>query len=163
MQIMDAPAEPAVSLEVQLAVAAAQAPAASLLERAARAALAGQRERAEVTVRIVGKRESRDLNRRYRQQDKATNVLSFPAHDLAAIAPDFLGDIAICAPLVRSEARAQGKPPAAHWSHLVVHGVLHLLGYNHVEDTDAMTMEERERAILEGLGYPDPYRIWAPP
>ena len=108
---------------------------------------------------MVGRAESRALNRRYRHIDKATNVLSFPTEGIAAIAPDFLGDIAICAPLVHAEAKAQGKPPAAHWTHLIVHGVLHLLGYDHIEEAAARKMEDLERAILSRLGLPDPYNV----
>ncbi|MEQ8661979.1 MAG: rRNA maturation RNase YbeY, partial [Gammaproteobacteria bacterium] len=127
------------------------------LERAVSAALVGRRRRAELTVRVVGRRESRALNRRFRGIDKPTNVLSFPAHGLAAVAPDLLGDIIICAPLVAEEARARGKTPRAHWHHLVVHGVLHLLGYDHVDAAAAHTMEDLEREIMAGLGFGDPY------
>ena len=105
----------------------------------------------ELTIRVVGAAESRRLNRTWRGKDKPTNVLSF-----AADAP-VLGDLAICAPVVAREAREQGKSPAAHWAHMVVHGVLHLLGYDHENDRDAARMEARETKILAQLGMPNPY------
>ena len=146
-----------IALDLQHAVARRGVPPFATLERAVSAALQGRRRRAELTIRVVGKRESRALNRRYRDIDKPTNVLSFPADGLAEIAPDLLGDIVICAPLVAAEARARGKSTRAHWQHLVVHGVLHLLGYDHVEESDAQTMEDLEREIMAGLGFGDPY------
>ncbi len=102
------------------------------------------------TIRVVGAAESRKLNRTWRGKDKPTNVLSFTSeHDV--------GDLAICAPVVAREAREQGKQPAAHWAHMVVHGVLHLLGYDHENDRDAARMEARETKILAQLGMPNPY------
>jgi probable rRNA maturation factor len=148
---------PELELDLQVAVKRPAVPERALFERAARAALAGRRRRAELSLRVVGRTESRRLNRRFRHKDHATNVLSFPAEGLAGIAPDLLGDIAICAPLVVAEARAAGKCEGAHWTHLVVHGVLHLLGYDHVEAAAAAAMEELERTVLAELGYPDPY------
>lgn len=113
----------------------------------------------EVTVRIVGLEEGRRLNERYRRTSGATNVLAFPA-DLPAddIAINMLGDIVVCAPVANREAREQGKEYAAHWAHLVIHGVLHLLGYDHLHDEQAQAMEVREVAILTDLGFPDPCR-----
>lgn len=137
---------------VQRAVAARGVPGPARLRRWARAALG--RRGGELTVRIVGPAESRALNRRYRGKDQATNVLSFPSD-----APGVLGDLVICAPVVRREAREQGKRGAAHWAHMVVHGVLHLLGFDHIRPADARVMEARERAILARLSYPDPYQI----
>jgi probable rRNA maturation factor len=108
------------------------------------------RDPAELTIRVVGAAESRKLNRTWRGKDKPTNVLSFAAeHEF--------GDLAICAPVVAREAREQGKTPAAHWAHMVVHGVLHLLGYDHENDRDAAQMEAREVKILAQLGMPNPY------
>jgi probable rRNA maturation factor len=131
-------------------------PPARRIRRWARAALAGRRAPAELTVRVVGEREGRMLNLQWRGRPHATNVLSFPAGPAPA-SPASLGDIAVCAPLVAREARDQGKAPAAHWAHLVIHGVLHLLGHDHVRAGDARVMEELERHILARLGYPDPY------
>ena len=119
-------------------------------------------ERAELVVRIVDEAESRELNQRYRGKDRPTNVLSFPFEAPpglpAEIAFPCLGDLVICAPLVRQEATQQHKALDAHWAHLVVHGVLHLLGHDHQNDAEAAEMEDREREILKQLGYPDPYR-----
>ena len=121
-----------------------------------------------LTIRVVGAAESRRLNRTWRNKDKPTNVLSFPAAPLSPgdtgepprfPAKEFseLGDLAICAPVVAREAREQGKSLQAHWAHLVVHGVLHLLGYDHETDRDAEVMEARETKILAQFGYLDPY------
>jgi probable rRNA maturation factor len=125
-------------------------PTAGQLRRWAQAALG--RRKGEITLRIVAPAESRALNRRYRKKDKPTNVLSFPYDD-----PGLLGDIVICAAVVNREAREQGKGRQAHWAHMVVHGVLHLLGFDHIRPGDAKVMERRERAILARLSFPDPY------
>lgn len=109
-----------------------------------------------VTVLLTDDAEIRALNREYRRQDKATNVLSFPAH---ATAVGRLGDLALAYETCAREAAEQGKPLAHHLQHLVVHGVLHLLGDDHAEDADAEAMEARERAILATLGVPDPYLL----
>ncbi len=128
-----------------------------------------------LTIRVVGVAESRVLNRTWRGKDKPTNVLSFPAMDIGLgegqvkrasrsahsphPVPDEveLGDLAICAPVVAREAREQSKPVKAHWAHMVVHGVLHLLGYDHENGRDADAMEAREVAILKRFGYANPY------
>ncbi|MGH8507374.1 MAG: rRNA maturation RNase YbeY [Gammaproteobacteria bacterium] len=122
-----------------------------------RAALARRCACAEVTVRIVGEAEGAELNRRWRKRSGATNVLSFPSEGLEHAAPAFLGDIVICAPVVMREAQEQSKFPEAHWAHLVVHGVLHLLGYEHQAEREAVAMEQLEQDILKRLGYPNPY------
>lgn len=113
----------------------------------------------EMTVRIVGRAESRRLNRDWRGKDKPTNVLSFPAG--TALDPisgrHSLGDLVICAPVVAHEAREQCKRPPAHWAHMVVHGVLHLLGYDHERERDARRMEAREIAVLQSFGFANPY------
>ncbi|RMI02814.1 rRNA maturation RNase YbeY [Stutzerimonas nitrititolerans] len=112
----------------------------------------------ELTIRLVDEAEGRELNRTWRQKDYATNVLSFPAD-----VPDelldipLLGDLVICVPVVAREAAEQGKPLMAHWAHLVIHGCLHLLGYDHTEDAEAEEMEDLERQLLAELGHPDPY------
>lgn len=116
-----------------------------------------------VVVRVVDERESRALNYRFRQQDKATNVLAFPATGGDPVAgppapPSLpLGDLAVCAPVLEREARQQGKTPAAHWGHLLVHGTLHLLGYDHQDERDAAQMERLETGILAERGVADPY------
>ena len=112
----------------------------------------------EMTIRLVDEAEGRELNRTYRHKDYATNVLSFPAD-----VPDelldipLLGDLVICVPVVEREALEQGKSVHAHWAHLVMHGCLHLLGYDHIDDDEAEEMEALERELLDQLGHPDPY------
>jgi probable rRNA maturation factor len=115
----------------------------------------------ELGVRVVGSAESRRLNARYRGKDKPTNVLSFPPAPLPDRAADSrpLGDLVICAQVVLSEAREQRKPLQAHWAHLVVHGALHLIGYDHEREAEAKRMERREIAVLRRLGFANPYRI----
>ena len=115
---------------------------------------------AEVSVRIVDAREIHALNREYRDKDKPTNVLSFPAGEMAGLPADLprpLGDLVICAGVVRAEAAEQGKPLADHWAHMLVHGTLHLLGYDHETDVEAGEMEALETRILSEFGVPDPY------
>ena len=121
-----------------------------MLRRVARVAL--ERD-ASVTIRIVGGREGRALNRRYRGRDHATNVLTFVYDDGVSLA----GDIVLCAPVVAKEARSQRKTLRAHYAHLVIHGMLHLQGYDHERDDDAARMEAREVALLRALGFEDPY------
>ena len=147
----------AIELDFQVAGDWPGLPTADDVETWVRAALQG-REDAELTVRIVGRPESRELNRSYRGKDTETNVLSFPAEFPEGIDLPLLGDIVICAPLVADEASAQGKPLLNHWAHLTVHGVLHLLGYDHQEDDEAEEMEMLETGLLGSLGIPDPYR-----
>jgi len=112
---------------------------------------------AELSIRIVGSREGRAMNRRYRGRDYATNVLSFPAELPPGVGPPLLGDIVISAPVVVREAREQGKSAHDHYAHLAVHGVLHLLGYDHRRERDAMRMETLETRTLASLGIADPY------
>lgn len=113
----------------------------------------------ELGVRVVGRAESRRLNSRYRGRDKPTNVLSFPAASLPAHSPERpLGDLVICPDVLRAEARDQGKSLRAHWAHLVVHGALHLVGYDHERSADAVRMERREISVLRRLGFANPYR-----
>jgi len=123
----------------------------------ARAALAGSGPgTAEVTVRLVDEAESADLNKRYRGKRGATNVLSF-TYDLAPGKAGLAGDLVICAPVVLREAAQQNKRPRAHWAHMLVHGILHLRGYDHVHNADAQIMEASEIRILKRIGFPDPY------
>jgi probable rRNA maturation factor len=160
------------AVTVQMASSRRGVPHARNLNRWAQAASVPQLPRTDkelaLTIRVVGAAESRRLNRTWRNKDKPTNVLSFPAAPLSPgakgtpprfPAKDFseLGDLAICAPVVAREAREQGKSLQAHWAHMVVHGVLHLLGYDHETDRDAEVMEARETKILAQFGYHDPY------
>ena len=126
----------------------------------AEAALRGARHRkpTELSIRIVGAREGRGLNRRYRDKDYATNVLSFQTELPRGITSPLLGDLVICAPVVAREAREQGKAVRDHYAHLTVHGVLHLLGYDHQKEREARIMETLETQILASLGIADPYR-----
>jgi probable rRNA maturation factor len=145
------PKKPATAkVNVQIATRTPHVPPGSNLRRWARAALGS---RAEVTVRIVGAREGRALNRRFRRKDYATNVLSF-AYETGRVTR---GDIVLCSTVVVREAREQAKSIDAHFAHLTVHGVLHLRGYDHDTAACARTMEGREKRILRGLGFPDPY------
>lgn len=111
----------------------------------------------EVTIRIVDEAESQELNLNYRGKDKSTNVLSFPFESPLGIELPLLGDLIICRQVVESEAAEQDKTVEAYWAHMVVHGTLHLLGYNHVQDNKAEEMESLETEIMLNLGYPDPY------
>jgi probable rRNA maturation factor len=136
------------------------APGSRLFVRWIAAALSPARSAGQVvlSVRIVGKARSRSLNARYRGKDKPTNVLSFAG---AGSVPDgrrYLGELVICAPVVAMEARVQGKPLHAHWAHMTVHGVLHLLGFDHERAPEAAKMALREVQILDRLGFSDPYR-----
>lgn len=137
-------------LSVQFALEAADLPERSLIRRWIRAAEPGA---AVVTVRFVDREEGQSLNSGYRDKDYATNVLSFPY----ATEPVLQGDLVLCWPVVIEEASAQGKSVEAHCAHLIVHGVLHLQGWEHEEDDEAEEMEQEERTILAVLGYPDPY------
>jgi probable rRNA maturation factor len=137
--------------------AAGEVPPPQEFERWVSAALAGRRERGELTIRVVGLAEGTALNEAYRRRSGATNVLSFPVDSSPELDVPLLGDLVICAPLVLREAREQYKSPAAHWAHLTVHGTLHLLGYDHDETRAAEIMEGLEAEILKRLGYPDPY------
>ncbi|MEY3466377.1 MAG: rRNA maturation RNase YbeY [Steroidobacteraceae bacterium] len=139
-------------------------PSARRISGWARAATGARGRGAELVVRIVGLAEGKRLNLGWRRKDYATNVLSFPpvasgARHVARVWPRPLGDIVICAPVVAREARAQGKTLEAHWAHLVVHGALHLLGYDHERESEAVRMERRERRVLAVLGLPDPYAV----
>ena len=111
----------------------------------------------ELVIRLVDEAESRQLNHDYRGKDRPTNVLSFPFEAPPQVPTPLLGDLVICAPVVAREAQEQGKSQQAHWAHMVIHGLLHLLGYDHLNDEEAQQMESRERELLQQLNYPDPY------
>lgn len=138
---------------------AAYLPTDDELQQWATAALQERTEFAEpeLTIRLVHNEESQELNRDYRGKDKPTNVLSFPFDAPPEVPIELLGDLIICAPVVQTEASEQGKTPQAHWAHMVVHGCLHLLGYDHIKDDEAETMENLERQIMAALGFSDPY------
>ncbi|HET6724991.1 MAG TPA: rRNA maturation RNase YbeY [Gammaproteobacteria bacterium] len=147
----------AIDVHVESAWAEGRAPDEGEFSRWAAAALTGRRDAAEVSVLVVDRDEGAALNLRYRGREGPTNVLSFPADLPPGIELPLIGDLVICGPVVESEAAAQNKTVEAHWAHLTVHGVLHLIGYDHQDDAEAAVMEGLETHILAELGYKDPY------
>lgn len=145
-----------VTVDLQMAFDGAGVPEGALFEAWAEKAWQGENP-TEVTLRIVGNDESRELNHQYRGKDKPTNVLSFPFEAPAGITVPLAGDLVICAPVVEQEAREQNKDAVAHWAHMVVHGMLHLQGYDHIEDNEAEVMEALEIRLLAQLGFANPY------
>jgi probable rRNA maturation factor len=165
-------APPSVQLDVQFGVARTGVPATRRLQLWSQAAYEvhhaahthGRKrpvQPVQVSLRIVGAAESRKLNRDWRDEDHATNVLSFPAGEMPDVAGELptLGDLVVCVPIVKREAQQQGKSLEAHWAHMVIHGVLHLLGYDHEVKRDAQLMEACEVAILGSLGFANPYDL----
>lgn len=147
-----------VILDLQVACEnSAGLPDESQFHRWLSAAVAPFQPDSEVTVRLVDEAESHELNLTYRGKDKPTNVLSFPFEAPPGIELPLLGDLIICRQVVEQEAKEQQKPLEAHWAHMVVHGSLHLLGYDHIEDDEAEEMESLETEIMLALGYEDPY------
>ncbi|GAA5219206.1 rRNA maturation RNase YbeY [Corallincola platygyrae] len=147
-----------VTLDLQLAEGIGQTPDQTQFQAWAEAALAMRKDDSELTIRLVDANESQQLNSEYRGKDKPTNVLSFPFDVPEHIELPLLGDLVICVPVVEQEAEQQSKPLEAHWAHMVVHGCLHLLGFDHIDDTEAEEMEGLEIKILTKLGYDDPYQ-----
>ncbi|HEX7816088.1 rRNA maturation RNase YbeY [Dyella sp.] len=150
---------PNTTIHVSYGVPRAGVPSAASFRQWTDAALAGAKRRkaTELSIRLVDSAEGRQLNRDYRGKDYATNVLSFPAELPPGMPMPLIGDLAICAPVVTREAAEQGKPARHHWAHMTIHGVLHLLGYDHIEDAEADVMEALETRILARLGIADPY------
>jgi probable rRNA maturation factor len=146
----------AIILDLQNESDATPIPSTEQVRQWVKAALQADYPRLEQTIRIVDEPESRALNGQFRGRDSATNVLAFPA-DSDLLDYDCLGDLVICAPRVAAEAMAQGKREEAHWAHLVVHGMLHLQGYDHQTAVQAECMEALEIEILDTLGYTNPY------
>ena len=132
-------------------------PTLEQIEQWATAAVQPESDDVEMTVRIVDETESQTLNRTYRAKDRPTNVLSFPFECPTEVSLPLLGDLVICRQVVEYEAAEQKKPLMAHWAHMVVHGSLHLLGYDHIDDSEAEEMESLETKIMQGLGFVDPY------
>jgi probable rRNA maturation factor len=149
------------NIEVQHAVALDGVPSDDDLLRFAEAALPAEGA-AGICLRIVDEAESRALNLQWRGKDSPTNVLSFPSSmppglPESAAGIGLSGDLALCAPVIAREAQVQGKPLGDHWAHLVIHGLLHLRGFDHIQDDHAEAMEQLERELLAGLGIADPY------
>lgn len=153
-----------VELDIQIALDEGTAkttyiPDASLVESWVSAAIQQDENssRIQLSVRIVDKEEITQLNEKYRKINKSTNVLSFPFECPPCVDETLLGDVVICAPVVENEAREQNKTPEQHWAHMVVHGVLHLQGYDHIDQSSAEQMESLEISILKNFGFPNPY------
>ncbi|WP_372982227.1 rRNA maturation RNase YbeY [Marinobacter sediminum] len=144
------------TVDIQNVFEGSSVPADAQLQSWAQSAWLGEHP-SEVTVRIVDTSESQTLNNEFRGKDKPTNVLSFPFEAPAGITVPLAGDLVICAPVVEREAAEQHKTPTAHWAHMVVHGMLHLQGYDHVDDEDAEVMEALEIRLLAQLGFGNPY------
>ncbi|GMR07057.1 MAG: rRNA maturation RNase YbeY [Gammaproteobacteria bacterium] len=144
-------------IDVQYAIQDDSVPAQEDFRRWANAALEGRQDDPELTIRVVDQAESTSLNEKYRGKQGATNVLSFPSEAPLEIAGNLLGDLVICAPVVEEEAVAQEKNLDSHWAHMVIHGVLHLIGYDHSSAEAADAMESLEVEILANLDYPNPY------
>lgn len=146
-----------ITLDTEVASAAPNLPSQTQLARWVTAAIGERRAEAEVSLLIVDEEQGQQLNRDYRNKDYPTNVLSFPADLPPEVALPLLGDLVVCAPVVAREAVEQNKTLEAHWAHMLVHGTLHLLGFDHLEDAEAEAMEALETDILLALGYPAPY------
>lgn len=145
------------NLDLQLACEDALIPALHDFQHWLTLAIPADKQHWDITLRIVDKAESQQLNCDYRGKDYPTNVLSFPADVPEHLNIPLLGDLVICAPVVAEEAREQGKPINAHWAHLCIHGALHLLGFDHETDEQAAEMETLETQLILGLGFADPY------
>jgi probable rRNA maturation factor len=145
------------SIDIQMACSSEDAPDEDSIKRWASAAIRDERDDFELNLRIVDELESADFNQQYRGKTGATNVLSFPFDAVTPEPLPILGDLVVCAPVVNREASEQQKTTEAHWAHIIVHGVLHLLGYDHIDDKDAEQMEGLETAIMLELNFPAPY------
>jgi len=144
-------------LDLQLATDCSDLPDRDQIKLWVELVLSDQQRSGEIVVRLVDEDESSDLNQTYRHKQGPTNVLSFPFEAPAEIQTTLLGDLVICAPVVHREAKEQGKLLEHHWAHIVIHGVLHLLGYDHIDDNDAAVMEALEIKLLNKLKIPNPY------
>ncbi len=151
-------------VDIQIETTAKNLPTAADIEQWCRCALQppyaasnDDEDPLEMTVRIVDEDESAELNSDYRGKSGPTNVLSFPFESPPEVTINLLGDLVICAPVVEREAQQQNKSAQAHWAHMVIHGTLHLQGFDHIEDEEATIMEDIETRIIQGLGFPPPY------
>lgn len=148
-----------VHIDIQINSDSTQLPKEEEMLRWATAAVGTHRDEAEISLLIVDIEEGARLNHQWRGKEGPTNVLSFPSDLPEELQLPLLGDLVICAPVVEKEALDQVKTLESHWAHMIVHGTLHLLGYDHIEDSEAEEMESLETAIMEQLGYPDPYQV----
>ncbi len=148
---------PRLTLDVQIATDEARVPDSGSLQQWAESAWLGDGD-TEITLRVVDQTESADLNATWRGKDYPTNVLSFPFEAPPGVPIELLGDMVICAGVVEKEAREQGKSARAHWAHMVIHGMLHLQGYDHQTDGEAEAMEALETRLMQQLGFPAPYQ-----
>lgn len=148
---------PTITVDLQIACKDKQLPSKEQLQLWADMALAPYNKNFEITIRIVESIESQQLNHLYRDKNQPTNVLSFPFEVPEGIELDLLGDLVVCADVVESEAKVQQKQIFAHWAHMIIHGCLHLLGYDHITQEDATEMESIEIDLLAKLGYSNPY------
>ena len=146
-----------ITIDLQNDLNLPEIPDVALMQRWVTAALQRHFDALEQTIRIVDEAESQLLNKTYRGKNRPTNVLSFPVEDCDFLDYDLLGDLVICAPVVAAEAQDQGKSAEAHWAHMIVHGMLHLQGYDHIDDAEAEQMERLEIEILSSLGHTNPY------
>lgn len=144
-------------IEIQRICVTDSQPDDEQLEHWVNTALADLKEEFELVIRIVDENESAQLNETYRHKQGATNILSFPFDVPDGVDLNLLGDLVICAPVLEREAMQQNKPLQNHWAHIVIHGTLHLLGYDHIDDVDALEMENQEIALLQTLSISNPY------
>ncbi|OED45004.1 rRNA maturation RNase YbeY [Endozoicomonas sp. (ex Bugula neritina AB1)] len=148
-----------IHIDIQINSNSSQLPDKAAMKRWVAAAVSQYRDEAEVSLLIVDTEEGAELNHQWRGKEDPTNVLSFPADLPAELQLPLLGDLIICAPVVEREAIEQVKTLESHWAHMIVHGTLHLLGYDHIDDNEAEQMESLETSIMKQLGYPDPYEV----
>ncbi|UYM14080.1 rRNA maturation RNase YbeY [Endozoicomonas euniceicola] len=146
-----------VFIDIQIASDSQRLPGEQDFQQWAEAAVGSHRDEAEISLRIVDTEEGAELNQQWRQKQGPTNVLSFPSELPAELELPLLGDLVVCAPVVEREAGEQKKSLQAHWAHMIIHGTLHLLGYDHIDDSEAEAMEALETEIVKSLGFPDPY------
>jgi len=145
-------------LDIQIATEFSEIPSEQQFQRWMDTVLTEPSQNSEIVIRLVDKAESAELNQQYRHKSGPTNILSFPFEAPEVIESDLLGDLVICAPLIAEEAQQQHKKPEHHWAHITIHGILHLLGYDHIEEVDAEEMEALEIRFLNMLKIANPYQ-----
>lgn len=145
-------------LDIQIATQAGDYPSEQQFQQWVDTVLSDQSQDSEIVIRLVDESESAELNQQYRHKFGPTNILSFPFEAPEGVELDLLGDLVICAPLISKEAAEQHKLPFHHWAHITIHGVLHLLGYDHIDENEAEEMEALEIKLLNMLNIPNPYQ-----